>query len=268
MWQALSDPTRRAILDLLRDRPRTTGEIAAEFPVSRFAVMKHLSVLVAAGLVVVRRSGRERWNHLNAVPLREMYERWVRPYEAHWASRLIGLAEHVEGGDDVAKTKKDEPAKPAAAPAPPGGPSAWTVAAHETSVRAPAERVWRALTEEIGAWWRPGFYALGNAKGMRLEPTIGGRMYEHADDGSAVVWFTVIGIQPGRSLDLAGHISLSFGGPAVAMVRFDVVASGKSTTVKVSEARVGSIPEGCAASAKQGWRMLLDEGLKAYCERE
>ncbi|HEU4898462.1 MAG TPA: metalloregulator ArsR/SmtB family transcription factor, partial [Actinomycetota bacterium] len=75
VWRALADPTRRAILDLLADRARTTGELSEAFPeVSRFAVMKHLGVLETAGLVVVRRRGRERWNHLNGVPLREAYE--------------------------------------------------------------------------------------------------------------------------------------------------------------------------------------------------
>jgi len=80
VWRALADPTRRAILDLLRERPRTTGELTEAFPTSRFAVMKHLAVLQKAGLVVVRRRGRERWNHLNGVPLRTAYERWMRPY--------------------------------------------------------------------------------------------------------------------------------------------------------------------------------------------
>jgi DNA-binding transcriptional ArsR family regulator len=76
VWQALADPTRRAIMDLLRQAPRTTGALAEQFPTTRFAIMKHLTVLETAGLVVIRRRGRERWNHLNAVPLELVYERW------------------------------------------------------------------------------------------------------------------------------------------------------------------------------------------------
>src|SRR5262245_7736081 len=91
IWLALSDPTRRAILDLLRERPRTLGELAARFPTSRFAIRKHLNALEAARLVVVRWHGRERWNHLNAVPLHEVYERWVSPYRQAWAGRLTAL---------------------------------------------------------------------------------------------------------------------------------------------------------------------------------
>jgi len=79
VWKALADPTRRRILDLLRDRPRTTGDLCAAFPLTRFAVMKHLSVLKGAGLLTVRREGRERWNHLNAVPLRRMLEHYIGP---------------------------------------------------------------------------------------------------------------------------------------------------------------------------------------------
>jgi len=97
LWNALADPTRRAILDLLREAPCTTGALSDHFPTSRFAVMKHLNVLENAGLVVVRRRGRERWNHLNAVPLQLMYERWLKPYEGLWASKLTNLKSKSEG---------------------------------------------------------------------------------------------------------------------------------------------------------------------------
>ncbi len=97
LWNALADPTRRAILDLLREAPRTTGALADQFPTTRFAVMKHLNVLESAGLVVVRRRGRERWNHLNAVPLQLVYERSVKPYESLWASKLTDLESRIEG---------------------------------------------------------------------------------------------------------------------------------------------------------------------------
>jgi DNA-binding transcriptional ArsR family regulator len=97
VFRALADPTRRRILDLLRQEAMTTGALAEQFPVSRYAVMKHLEVLTEAGLVIVERRGRERYNHLNAVPLMEMYERWLRPYEAEWAGRLGRLRRSAEG---------------------------------------------------------------------------------------------------------------------------------------------------------------------------
>ena len=97
VWKALSDPTRRHILDLLRAGPATTRAIVESFGgLSRFGVMKHLDVLKKAGLVVVRKEGRRRYDSLNALPLRRIYERWVSRYEEFWARNLIELKEEVE----------------------------------------------------------------------------------------------------------------------------------------------------------------------------
>jgi DNA-binding transcriptional ArsR family regulator len=83
LWRALASPWRRRLLDLLREAPATTGALASQLPeLSRFAVMQHLGVLTDAGVVVVERRGRDRVNHLNPVPLREWYERWVQPMAA------------------------------------------------------------------------------------------------------------------------------------------------------------------------------------------
>ena len=78
IWKALSDPTRRSILNLLKKAPRTTGEISDQFKnLSRFAVMKHLGVLEKADLIKVKREGKFRWNHLNPNPIEKTYEQWV-----------------------------------------------------------------------------------------------------------------------------------------------------------------------------------------------
>jgi DNA-binding transcriptional ArsR family regulator len=92
VWKALSDPTRRAILDLLRDQPRMTTEIVDTFPhLTRFGVMKHLEALRDAGLVNTREEGRQRWNSLNVFPIRQIYERWVSPFQELWAGQLLGI---------------------------------------------------------------------------------------------------------------------------------------------------------------------------------
>ena len=97
VWKALADPTRREILDLLRAGPCTTTEIVAQFPrLSRFGTMKHLDVLREANLVITRAEGRTRVNVLNAVPIRQIYERWVSAYEGHWASHLLSLKQRLE----------------------------------------------------------------------------------------------------------------------------------------------------------------------------
>jgi DNA-binding transcriptional ArsR family regulator len=98
VWKALSDPTRREILDLLRDGPRPTTEIVEQFPqLSRFGVMKHLEVLREADLVNTRSEGRLRINSLNAAPLRDVIERWIGKYEAYWANTLLRVKEAAEG---------------------------------------------------------------------------------------------------------------------------------------------------------------------------
>lgn len=97
VWKALSDPTRREILDLLRDGPRQTTEIVDQFPrLSRFGVMKHLDVLREAGLVRTRSEGRLRWNSLNAAPIREILERWISKYEGYWANTMLRVKDLAE----------------------------------------------------------------------------------------------------------------------------------------------------------------------------
>jgi DNA-binding transcriptional ArsR family regulator len=108
VWKALSDPTRRAILDLLRQGSRTTTEIVAAFPhLSRFGVMKHIDVLRGANLIQTREEGRQCVNSLNAAPIRQIYERWVSPYEDLWADNLLRLKEDVEKGRSPKRGSKN-----------------------------------------------------------------------------------------------------------------------------------------------------------------
>jgi DNA-binding transcriptional ArsR family regulator len=97
VWKALSDSTRRSILDLLRQGPRTTTQLVEAFPhLSRFGVMKHIEVLRAAGLIHTREERRQRINSLNVVPIRQIYERWVGRFEELWASHLLRIKEDAE----------------------------------------------------------------------------------------------------------------------------------------------------------------------------
>ncbi len=99
VWKALSDPTRRAILDLLRSGPRTTTEIVEAFPqLTRFGVMKHLEVLREGGLVNTHEEGRHRVNSLNAVPIRQIYERWVSNFQHYWSGHLLAIKADAEKG--------------------------------------------------------------------------------------------------------------------------------------------------------------------------
>ncbi|GAA1960481.1 metalloregulator ArsR/SmtB family transcription factor [Microbacterium deminutum] len=81
VFKALSSQTRRRILDLLRDHPRTTGDLCGQVAeLDRCTVMQHLRVLEDAGLVVAERRGRERWNHLDVLPIVAIEQRWLGDY--------------------------------------------------------------------------------------------------------------------------------------------------------------------------------------------
>lgn len=98
VFKALAHPKRRRMLDRLKDEPRTTGMLVEAFPeMDRCTVMMHLKVLEEADLIVVRREGRERWNHLNAMPIKQIHDRWISEYASHAVSVLDKLKSNLEG---------------------------------------------------------------------------------------------------------------------------------------------------------------------------
>jgi DNA-binding transcriptional ArsR family regulator len=98
VFKALADPTRRFLLDRLFVRDgRTLTELESELDMTRFGVMKHLRVLEDAGLVVTRRSGREKLHYLTPVPIRLIHDRWIDKYTERRVSALTELAAELEG---------------------------------------------------------------------------------------------------------------------------------------------------------------------------
>lgn len=98
VFKALSASTRRLILDELKDTPLTTGALCAKFAaLDRCTVMQHLKVLEDAELVIVRRKGRERWNYLNPLPIKHIYDRWIGAYAAQAVELLDRLKTDLEG---------------------------------------------------------------------------------------------------------------------------------------------------------------------------
>jgi DNA-binding transcriptional ArsR family regulator len=98
VFKALADPTRRFLLDLLFVRDgRTLSELESQLEMTRYGVMKHLKVLEEAGLVVPRRSGREKLHFLNAVPIREVHDRWIDKYTERHVAALVDLKNELEG---------------------------------------------------------------------------------------------------------------------------------------------------------------------------
>ena len=99
LFKALGHRIRRHLLDLLKAGPKTTGGLCEALPqLDRCTVMQHLRVLETAGLVVVERRGRERWNHLDPLPIHALHERWIGSYAAHAVKILDDLKQAAEGG--------------------------------------------------------------------------------------------------------------------------------------------------------------------------
>jgi DNA-binding transcriptional ArsR family regulator len=97
VFKALADPTRRHLLDRLFEHDgRTLTALESELEMSRFGVMKHLRVLEEAGLVVTRRSGREKLHYLNPMPIRLIHDRWIDKYTERRVSALATLKSELE----------------------------------------------------------------------------------------------------------------------------------------------------------------------------
>jgi DNA-binding transcriptional ArsR family regulator len=98
-FQLVAEPTRRQILDLLRERERPVGELVDRLALSQPGVSKHLRVLRDAGLVRVRRDAQRRWYQLNPEPLVEI-DAWLEPYREFWSGRLDALERHLDDQEE------------------------------------------------------------------------------------------------------------------------------------------------------------------------
>lgn len=97
VFKALASPIRRDLMDVLRNNPQTTGELCARFmKLGRCSVMQHLDVLEDAGLVVTKRVGRQRWNYLDAIPIKRIHDRWIGAYAAEAVNLLDKMKSEME----------------------------------------------------------------------------------------------------------------------------------------------------------------------------
>jgi len=97
VYKALADRRRREILDLLKNEPKTAGDVCAKFKkLDRCTVMQHLGVFERAGLIFSKKQGRFRWNYLNSVPIRDIYDRWINKYASPSVEILTKLKHDLE----------------------------------------------------------------------------------------------------------------------------------------------------------------------------
>jgi DNA-binding transcriptional ArsR family regulator len=248
VWRAMSDPSRRKILDLLRVRPRTTGQLAREFSISRIAVMRHLAVLGQAGLVVSRKRGRERWHYLNALPLERLHRRWVGPVEAGWARRLLLLDSRLasrgrRGMEGAASTLAID-------------------IAQELALTRSRSDVFRALGS-VASWWGPP-YVSASATDLRLDLRLGGAFEEVWGSAGGRLLAIVTAFEADRRLELTGpfHLGIVYG-----VVQFQLDDAGPGTRLSFSHRGIGSVSDEAAATFAEGWKELLTVRLVALVER-
>jgi len=244
LWRALADPTRRRILDLLRERPLITGEIAAQFAISRIAVMRHLEVLSAAGLVTSRKRGRERWHYLNAVPLQRLHRRWADPAAAGFASALLRLQDTLE-----TEGRPMEPIRP-------------TVdVALDIEIAGTPATVFAALTKDIGGWWGHPFVT-ARATSLALDPRLGGLVTERWENGGQMI-ASVTGWAQDDHLQLTGSFHMGVG---VGVAAFDLSESAAGTLLRFSFRAIGVVDGEVAEAMSRAWAELIGTRLKGLVE--
>ncbi|WP_425409504.1 ArsR/SmtB family transcription factor [Hyphococcus sp.] len=105
VFQALANESRRRMLDIVKEEPGIgVGALAADFDVSRIAVMKHLTVLEDANLIVSEKDGRTRKLYFNAAPIQMIHERWTTKYSAYWAGQLTRIKYLAEARAEAAQS--------------------------------------------------------------------------------------------------------------------------------------------------------------------
>jgi DNA-binding transcriptional ArsR family regulator len=105
VFQAIADPTRRAILGLIVSKPLNLNTVAENFEMSRPAISKHIKILTECGLIVIRQEGRERFCQADLMPLGEV-ARWMEPYKQFWTAKLDALEHFLEQEPTEPKAKK------------------------------------------------------------------------------------------------------------------------------------------------------------------
>jgi DNA-binding transcriptional ArsR family regulator/uncharacterized protein YndB with AHSA1/START domain len=253
LWRAVSDPTRRRLIELMRDGPRTTGELCRGFSTTRFAVMKHLAVLERCGVVKVSRSGRQRWNALDPEPLRAIASKWPEPGST----------------PRIAQAFRPAPlAAPPPAPEPPVARATGSAVSKRPAVvlrvfvDAPPWRVFDALTMNVGAWWGAPHLVSPEATGLVLEPQPGGRFYEEWGHRQGALRGLVAAIKQDERLELTGAVF----GAGVCALGFVLERREGGTLVSASIAGADVVPAGRGDAAA-----VLDDlvrtKLKAFVER-
>ena len=256
IFKALGHPIRRKILDILKQSPRTTGELNEYFPeVSRYAIMKHLKILEEGNLVVVRREGKFRRNFLNAVPLQEMHDRWVGKYMKTTASSLLNLRSVVNqkgGNDTMANTNQRQM-------------NEFRIE-QEVFIDAPREDVFSALTEQVEDWWEFRIAPKGVTSRFSFDPVPGGQFIGKWGEKEGAIWGNVYYVNAPEEIRLYGHLGMQ--GAVNSAYTYRLLEKEGGTVLQLSHAASGIIQDQWEEEHSKGWEYLLGTLLKNYAEKK
>lgn len=233
IFKALGDPSRRAILDSLRQEDgQSLAELETQLEMTRFGVMKHLAVLEEAGLITTRREGRFKYHYLNAAPLQEVVDRWVDPLiQGPTARGLLDLKAKLEGQ----MSKPDF--------------------VMSTFIRCSQDALWDALTDADSA-------AAYHFMATSIERD-GNRLIYYTADGGTMLTCTETKLDP--KTRITSTFEPSWAGPDVPMVqsRFVYLIEPQAAFCKLTIEHY-DIPAGQEGVA-DGWARML-AGLKTWLE--
>ncbi len=211
--------------------------------------MQHLGVLEEAGLVLARRDGRSRFNHFNPIPIRQLYERWMRSHSSIAAETALHLKRYAETTNEVALQVDQAQYR-------------HIQIELELHIKAPREKVFRALTEEFGNWW-PHRYKPDSA--CFCDPVVGGRIGERFSNGGGAIYGEIVYLDPPFKYVSSGSSSLNRGLHGYTVETLEEHEEG--TLLKRSSHLWGSVTDDVEKMYRDGSRMLLEQALRDYCEK-
>ncbi|MFF0739484.1 ArsR/SmtB family transcription factor [Streptomyces sp. NPDC004111] len=242
VFKALADPTRRLLLDRLReDNGQTLAELCANVTMTRQSATQHLGLLEAANLISSVKRGREKLHYLNPVPLHEIQERWIGRFEE---PRLRGLSALKQKAESAMSTSSTPSPKPAFV--------------YTLYIEATPEKVWECLTdaEASATYW-------GHQNVSDWQP---GSPWEHRRvDGSGIadVVGVVVEAEPPRRLVTTWAAPGDDSAEGTSQVTFDLKPHGDTVRLTVTHENLRD--EADFRQASQGWSMVLSN-LKTYAE--
>ncbi|MEO8757340.1 MAG: metalloregulator ArsR/SmtB family transcription factor [Devosia sp.] len=236
VFKALSDPTRRQLLDTLRDKGGLTlTELEQGLGMTRFGVMKHLKVLEEAHLVVSRRDGRFKYHYLNALPIQELADRWMAPYAKPLARFALNIKNALEDAPQMID-KAD-----------------FVLA---TYIRTTPAELWDAIVNPAKT---SQYYYGGRVQAADLK--VGGRFYYLNPDGEMNLDGEIIEIDPPRKLVTTFKAIWAPPEAKVTRVMYEIEQMGETCRLTLTHYDAAS----AMAGAETGWPLVLS-GLKTFLE--